>query len=867
MSYIKAYLKRRAEGKLQRAEQEKNAIRLAFTTRYLSFKTLLGLNDRVLEIINEMEQALEGSRGFGIAFIRADCTALSVNIYKIIQSLDEITEQKNEALLAVFDTIWAGVDHALKRKKNTTRGPWVLTLDAVGGEMADQTGNKMAYLGEVKNRLGLAVPAGFVITSAAYEFFLGETGLQEEINRKVQLLDRDNIAQLHETSAEIQQLIVRTPLPTELESTILSAHRDLVLRAGVGVRVSLRSSAVGEDVKGASFAGQYRSILNVSGEFLTISYKEVVAGKYSVPAILYRLNMGFLDEDIPMAVGCVPMVPAVAAGVMYSADPGAGFHDGIVINAVFGLGKAVVEGSIAPDLYVLDRKDPRIFIRKEIKRKEHKIVSHAQEGVLIEEVDEEKKEAPTLTDQQARELAGIAMQLEKHFAAPQDIEWALDPEGILWILQTRPLVVPDKKKAGDDILFESADYPKLLEGGITASPGKAYGPAFLVETAVDMLRFPEGAVLVARNPLPKWAALLNKAAAIVTDQGALTGHLAAVAREFKIPALMATSTAFQRIRTGDPITVDADGQKVYEGKVEALLAGSAEKSSLIQGSPVYHVLEEVLTYIAPLNLTDPEEPDFTPQGCRTLHDIIRYAHELSLRELFDDRKQVSFPQAVARKLISHVPMEWWVLDLEGGIREGSNGDTLSIEDVTCDGALALWAGLAAFPWKGPPPVDAAGFLSILAKSTMKPELEIRQEGSTLGGRNYLVVSRDFFHLSTRLGFHYSTVEAFLGDRVAENYVWFYFKGGAADRHRKEQRSSVIKAVLERFHFWVQINGDMVSARIEREEKGYMMERLKVLGYVILHTRQLDMVLSGAGPARWYVEQMLKDLSTVVDVHD
>jgi pyruvate,water dikinase len=867
MSYIKAYLKRRAEGKLQRAEREKNAIRLAFTTRYLSFKTLLGLNDRVLEIINEMEQALEGSRGFGIAFIRANCTALSVNIYKIIQSLNEITEQRNEALLAVFDTIWAGIDHALKRKKNTTPGPWVLPLDAVGREMADQTGNKMAYLGEVKNRLGLAVPEGFVVTSAAYEFFLGETGLREEINRKIQLLDRDDMAQLHETSAEIQQLIVRTPLPAELESTILSAHRDLLLRVGVGVRVSLRSSAVGEDVKGASFAGQYHSILNVSGEFLIISYKEVVAGKYSVPAILYRLNMGFLDEDIPMCVGCVPMVPAVAAGVMYSADPGAGFHDAIVINAVFGLGKAVVEGSIAPDLYVLDRKDPRILIRKEIKRKEHKIVSHAQEGVLIEEVDEEKKEAPTLTDQQARELAGIAMQLEEHFATPQDIEWALDPEGMLWILQTRPLVVPDKKKAGDDILCESADYPKLLEGGITASPGKAYGPAFLVDTAVDMLRFPEGAVLVARNPLPKWAALLNKAAAIVTDQGALTGHLAAVAREFKIPALMATSTAFQRIRTGDPITVDADGQKVYAGKVEALLAGSAEKSSLIQGSPVYHVLEEVLSYIAPLNLTDPEGPDFTPQGCRTLHDIIRYAHEISLRELFDDRKQVSFPQVVARKLVSHVPMEWWVLDLEGGIREGLNGDTLSIEDVTCDGALALWAGFAAFPWKGPPPVDAAGFLSILAESTMKPELEVGREGSALGGRNYLVVSRDFFHLSTRLGFHYSTVEAFLGDRVAENYVWFYFKGGAADRQRKEQRSTLIKTILERFHFWVQINGDMVSARIERREKGYMMERLKVLGYVILHTRQLDMVLSGAGTARWYVEQMLKELSTVVDAHD
>jgi pyruvate,water dikinase len=111
------------------------------------------------------------------------------------------------------------------------------------------------------------------------------------------------------------------------------------------------------------------------------------------------------------------------------------------------------------------------------------------------------------------------------------------------------------------------------------------------------------------------------------------------------------------------------------------------------------------------------------------------------------------------------------------------------------------------------------------------------------------------------------VEAFLGDRVAENYVWFYFKGGAADRQRKEQRSNLIKTILERFHFWIQMKGDMISARLERQEKDYLTERLKVLGYLILHTRQLDMVLSDPGRVRWYVEEMLKDLSTIVELPD
>ncbi len=864
---IKGYFKKRAEGKIQKAEKEREAVRLAFTNRYLNFKTLLSLNDKVLEIMAEMEQVLTGSRSFGMAFIRAHCTALSVNLFKIIQNLNEITEQRNRALFQAFDGIWEKIDRELNRKKKASQGAWVLPLESITMETADQAGNKMAHLGEVKNRLGLSVPDGFVITAAAYEFFMDGSGLQEEINRRIQFLEPDNIAQLHETSAEIQKIIVQTDLPRELEEAIRTAYRDLLKKAGNEVRVSLRSSALGEDAEGASFAGQYRSILNVSSEFMMLSYKEIVASKYSVPAMAYRLNMGFLDEDIIMCVGCMTMVEALAAGVMYSADPGDSFPDSIVINAVWGLGKAVVDGSFTPDLFVLGKQDLGVFRHKTIQKKEQKIVCHAEEGTLFEEVEVRDQETPALRDEQARRLAEIAIHLENHFHTPQDIEWALESDGTIRILQSRPLMVSGQTKTSEQKGAALApDLPVLVEGGITASPGAAYGPAFPVETAVDMLQFPAGGVLVARNPLPQWAALLNKAVAVITDQGALTGHLAAVAREFKIPALMGLSSASRTIRKGDWITVDADGQRVYAGRAELLLARASEKSSLMKGSPVYQTLEQVLTYIAPLHLTDPEGSDFTPEGCRSLHDVIRYAHEMSLRELFDYDKEVSFSEKAAKKLISDLPMQWWVLDLEGGIRPGQDGPTLGIEDITSIPLLALWAGLKAFPWKGPPAVDAKGFLSILAESAMDPSLEGGQ-GSTLAGKNYLIVSRDFFHLSTKLGFHFSTVEAFLGDRVAENYVWFYFKGGAADRQRKEQRTRLIKTILERFHFWVQIKGDMISARLERREKGYLVERLKVLGYLILHTRQLDMVLADSGRVNWYLDKMLKELSGFIEIPD
>jgi pyruvate,water dikinase len=865
---LKQFFRKRQEGKLRDAEKARDQIRRAFTQRYLNFKALLSLNDQVLETINEMEQALEDDRGFGMPFIRAHCTSLSVNLFKIIKNLNEITERRFEALFSVFDGIWAKIDKEVKKKRTTPQGDWVLPLESLTRDTAGQAGNKMANLGEVKNLAGLPVPEGFVITASAFAYFLENTRLQDEINRRIQFLDSSNIAQLHETSAEIQKLIVKALLPVDLEDAILSAHHDLMKKTKAGTHVSMRSSALGEDAQDASFAGQYRSILNVSPEYLILSYKEILASKYSVPAIAYRLNKGFLDEDIIMCVGCMAMIEAEAAGVMYSNDPADIRVQEIVINAALGLGKAVVDGSLIPDLFLLDKKNPERLIKKEIQKKTKKIVCHPEEGVCLEIMVDTDSMKPAISDEQARQLAQMALHLEAHFGCPQDIEWAIGTDGLIRILQSRPLLVLGSEIAEPTPITPHDQTGKklavILEGGITASPGVAFGPAYLVETTLDMLQFAPGSVLVAKNPLPQWAALLNNTVAVVTEQGALTGHLAAVAREFKIPALMGVQGAFQKIHSGDLITIDANHRTIYAGRADDLLARVATKSSLMKGSPVYQALENILKHVAPLNLTDPEASQFSPQECRTLHDIIRFAHEMSMRELFDKDKVTELPDKMAKKLVSSVPMEWWIMNLEDGVREEQAKPVLSLEDILSIPLLALWEGLAAVPWKGPPPVDTKGFLSILAESTMDTSLGYGPD-SGLAARNYAIVSKNFCHLSTRLGFHFSTVESYLGDLPAENYVWFTFKGGAADRQRKEQRGRLIRLVLEHFHFWVQTKGDWLSARLERQDKELLKERLKVLGYLILHTRQLDMILGDQARVNWYVEEMLKDISSFVKI--
>ena len=864
---LKQFFKKLLKDDTKKVEQKVavEALRNAFTNRYLNFKTLLSTNNKVLELITEMEQTFSGSRTFGMSFIRANCTAISVNIYKIISCLNKIANDKYKELLGVLEDILLKIDRELQQKKLETGGELVIPLESIDKTMADHVGAKMANLGEVKNTVGLPVPEGFVITAAAHECFMEYGDLQDEINRRMQFLEPTDIARLHETSFDIQNLIVTAPCPSELEDAILNAYTDLMEKTGHGFHVSMRSSALGEDARDASFAGQYRSVLNVSRENLILSYKEILAGKYSVPAVSYRLNKGFRDEDIIMCVGCMTMVDAGAGGVMYSADPGNIRHECIIINAACGLGKSVVDGSMAPDLFVLSKKDPKIILKREISAKRHQLVSGDLEGIRLANITEEQANKPAITDEQAALLGELALRLEKHFGAPQDIEWAFEPDGSVSILQSRPLMVLGKEPTGiKDIPESKVDLPVILTGGVTAGPGVASGPAFVVETTVDMLQFPPGAVLVARNPLPKWAALLNSAVAVITDKGGVTGHMAAVAREFNVPALLGTSTATGHIRNGDLVTVDATGCAVYAGRAEALLEKEAEKTSLMKGSPVHKTLGNVLKYIAPLNLTDPDASDFTPEGCRTIHDIIRFAHEMSLSELFGFKKEASFQGHLARRLVIDVPMQWWVVDLGGGCKERIKGDTIRLEDIISGPMLILWEGITAMPWKGPPPIDTKGFFSVMYGATMDRSL-VPGIRSRYADRNYFMISGNFCHLSSRFGFHFSTVEAFFGEKVAENYICFNFNGGGADNVRRQRRANLIKLILEKFDFWVQIKSDTVFARLERQEVPFLEERLKVLGHLVMHTRQLDMVLSNSGRVNKYLEKILKELSSFVDV--
>ncbi|WMW64228.1 PEP/pyruvate-binding domain-containing protein [Nitratidesulfovibrio liaohensis] len=900
------------DGGVPDAETER--LRALYRERCSRFRLLLSANKSALEIMADMEEALRGVRPFGMTYVRGACTRACASVFQIVRHLNALSDDRWPELETKFDEIRAGIEAVVAPHVRADGGPLVLPIAETGVDMADQTGGKMANLGEIRRRLGITVPDGFVVTATGYQCFMEAGGLQEEIDRRVQAADATRLDEVFALSASIQQLILSAPVPDELADAITAQverpagppphdaptapHPGTGACTGAEVRFAVRSSAVGEDSLDASFAGQYRSELNVPPEDVLDTFKDIVASKYGVTAMTYRLARGIPDEDVPMCVGCLVMVDAVAGGVAYSRNPLNLRDNTVVINAVPGLPKAVVDGSFSPDVFVVSREVPMAVAQRQIAAKPQRFVRDPIEGVRLEDMPSDMVDAPCIDDARALEIAALAAGFEVFYGEPQDIEWAVCPEGELTILQSRPLrearhdELPEGEcapvggadgadAAGGDVVaaaesgplpggYGCADSgpPVLLLGGTPVSPGAGAGLAHVVRKDMDLLSFPDGGVLVIERALPRWAPLLSRASAVVAEAGGAAGHLASVAREYGVPALFGLPRAAELLEHAGIVTVDADNRRVHPGRIEDIL-GHAPRRNLMEGSPVHTALSEAARLVLPLNLLDPESPQFAPAHCRTLHDITRFCHEKSVEVLFgvSDHMGATGPgtQRLGKQLrVNGTKLQYWLLDIDGGFRKPVPGPVVDLADIASAPMLALWDGMTAVPWAGPPATDARGFLSVMMESTVNPDLE-PTAATTLANRNFLMISRDYCNLQARFGYHFCTVEAMAADNPHENYVTFQFKGGAASADRRTLRARFVGEVLEARGFRADVKDDALFASLEGLPKERILTLVRGVGYLLIHTRQIDMVAHNErvfGPIR---DRIAADLARIAPV--
>ncbi|GAA3065727.1 hypothetical protein GCM10020254_06390 [Streptomyces goshikiensis] len=366
------------------------------------------------------------------------------------------------------------------------------------------------------------------------------------------------------------------PLPTGLRAEIVSAYEQLGRDEGrEDPEVAVRSSATAEDLPEASFAGQQETYLNVRGTArLLEAVHRCYASLYTDRAIDYRERMGFDHLQVALSVGVQIMVRSdlAGAGVIFTLDPESGFPEVIVISAACGLGETVVSGQVDPDEYTVFKpslKDPGLnpLIDVRVGAKRRKAV-YAEHG-LTRTVDTtaEERSQRVLTDAEVRLLADWALTVEGHYGCPMDLEWAKDGlTGDLWIVQARPETVQSRRAASTLRRCRLTAMPGTpLLAGIAVGEAIGSGPVVVMDSPVDLDRFPSGGVLVTGITDPDWEPIMKRASAIVTDHGGRTSHAAIVSRELGVPAVVGTGRATRTLHDGQQVTVSLCRRRTRRG--------------------------------------------------------------------------------------------------------------------------------------------------------------------------------------------------------------------------------------------------------------------------------------------------------------
>jgi pyruvate, water dikinase len=807
--------------------------------KYSSFRRLLTTNNDILHMITELEGTLAGGKDLSLNETKSLTSALKTRAGLMVGDLNVLADGKYHELLSRIEKIASGIEDEYRQVHGGPITRLCIPLEDIVREQADAVGGKTSNLGEVRNRVGLPVPHGFAVTSFAYRSFVEGSGIQERLQEYWHRIDLDDRIGLSRISAEMMHLVRNARIPQNVEEEIALAAHDLYRKAHGKAKVSVRSSAIGEDGR-STFAGLYATFLNIPLEQIQRRYREVLASKFSSQALFYMRTHGFQESDIAMSVGCFLMVDAVTAGVAYSVDPTDAALNKMLISAVWGLGKPVVDGAMTPDTYVVSRLPGKGILEIRTAKKVKRLVLASEEGLVEEPVPVEMQDRPCLTNEQIIKLVDYLRALETHYRSPQDVEWALDRSGRLYVLQTRSLRITNLGMRDKPSEVGAGDHRIVLEGGRTAASGAGCGPVVHAESEDDLRVFPAGGVLVARQTSPRFVEIMTRAAAILTEVGSPTGHMASLSREYHVPTIVNIEHATD-LPEGLQVTVDANHLRIFEGRVEEILVGGLPNPKQRTDLPSLALLERIVGRVARLNLTDPSKNAFRAKNCRTYHDVARFCHEMAIWEMFDlnDYRKLS-DKGLAFRLDSDVPLGIYIIDLGGGLDPGAQGSTVKPGQIFSIPMRALWRGMSTpgVRWGGARPIDLKGFLSVLA-NTMYDSAKGERE---LGDNSYAIVSSNYLNFGSRLGYHFTTLDSVCSENLNDNYVLFRFKGGAADIERRVRRTRFVGDILAHYHFVVDQKEDLLHAWVKKMPENITGDLLTMIGRLIGCARQLDVVM-------------------------
>ncbi|MGA7374198.1 MAG: phosphoenolpyruvate synthase [Methyloceanibacter sp.] len=462
---------------------------------------------------------------------------------------------------------------------------YIRWFEDIGADDVASVGGKNASLGEMVRNLGrydIKVPPGFAITADGYRHFLSANNLKPLIASRLAELKAGK-ASVAEVGSTLRAAVLKAEWPEDLAVAICQAYRDLSQRLGSGeADVAVRSSATAEDLPDASFAGQQETFLNVRSETLLDACRRCFASLFTDRATSYREAKGFNHLKVALSIGVQQMVRSdlAGAGVMFSIDTETGFDRVVLINAAWGLGENVVQGTIDPDEYqvfkpLLADAALKPIVHKRCGGKALKMI-YAQEGESTRNIPTSlvERSAYVLADPEILQLARSACAIEDHYGRPMDIEWAKDGRsGELFVVQARPETVHSHRRPSLQRTYKITRKGRKLVSGLSVGGDVVSGPVCIIRDPKNIDRFVPGSVLVTDTTNPDWVPIMRRATAIVTDRGGRTSHAAIVSRELGVPAIVGTGDGTKVLQQEQYVTVScAEGDEgfVYEGIAEVV---------------------------------------------------------------------------------------------------------------------------------------------------------------------------------------------------------------------------------------------------------------------------------------------------------
>ncbi len=808
------------------------------------FRTIGTANNTFLENLARLVERGDDGPARGMQAVSAAYESLSGPVGAMVGSLVAMTGGRYQSLARRFEELDRDLTREVFKSRPIEYGPLVLWPDEHEQLHPEEVGPKAARLVDVVRRVGYPVPPFFCLSIYAYRRFMEATGLQDMVDEMLWSVDLKDPTLLRMVSGDIRHAVLEAEVPDGLAEEMLGACRRLLSEGASPFGVAVRSSAVVEDTE-SSFAGQFESLLNVGVDGLLDAFKAVIASKYRLEALQYAVSRGFLDQDVAMPVLVMAMVQPLAAGVAYSRDLER--PDCAVVTAVPGLAQPVVEGEVIPDRYTVAASHfPRIVDSAVASRATS---LHCLDGGGLVERPEDEDGRPAMEPQRVVQVARMAWALEQHYGEPQDVEWAIEEGGRPLVLQTRTLRRLTQAPAGQRSTGPVEGYRVLVRNALRASAGVGCGPVFKPADVAALASMPDDVVLVVPTTSPALAGVMGRVRAVVAAAGSATGHMATVAREFGVPCLVGGPEVLAQLTEGAVVTVDSWNGHVYEGEVRELLGGARKTASRAVRDPVRESLQRLVNVVSPLTLTNPDSPQFRPDSCTTLHDVARFVHQRAMAEMFATGGLSVRERRQTRRLSWNMPMEVLILDLGGGLAPDAPR-VVEQDAVASDPLLALLEGMTdpRLRWAGPVGFDLRGFMSVVVRSAA--------DDQRYGEPSYVLCSRDYVHFSSRLAYHFATVEAVCGPLINENYSRFLFHGGAAVADRREWRARFLATVLQYNGFVVKQTRDRVDAVFSKRKPDVVEDSLVMLGRLMVASRHLDMVMESPATADAFARAFL-----------